>query len=126
MNKYQFFSANELRCKCGCGRGQDDMDPVFMAMLMRLRVAFDAPLPVTSGFRCPQHNQTVSLTGANGPHTTGKAVDIRIHGPACRALLKLALSDAFDFHGIGLQQHSTNRRQRFIHLDMLTERIWTY
>ena len=35
------------------------------------------PLQITSAYRCPSHNDSVSSTGMAGPHTTGLAVDIR-------------------------------------------------
>ena len=36
------------------------------------------PLSITSAYRCSEHNNNVSSTGPNGPHTTGKALDITV------------------------------------------------
>ena len=36
------------------------------------------PLSITSAYRCPSHNNSVSSTGEAGPHTTGKALDIAV------------------------------------------------
>ena len=131
MNLYRFFPAWELACKCAkCGRGQDDMDPEFMARLIGLRQAFGWALPVSSAFRCPDHNANVSATGRTGPHTTGRAVDIRIHGAAAYKLVELAYR--FGITGIGVGQKGPHD-SRIIHLDDLGPSpagprpwIWTY
>ena len=68
------FSVNEIACKCGCGR--HEMDGEFMRMLQTLRDEMQGPLKVSSGFRCEDHNQMVSTTGRNGPHTLAKASTI--------------------------------------------------
>ena len=75
----QFFSREELQCRCGeCGY-LCKMDETFMMYLEELREKFSKPLYLSSGFRCPAHNRKVSSSGSpNGPHTTGKAVDILI------------------------------------------------
>ena len=57
-----------------------EMDGEFMRMLQTLRDEMQGPLKVSSGFRCEDHNQMVSTTGRNGPHTLAKATDILISG----------------------------------------------
>jgi zinc D-Ala-D-Ala carboxypeptidase len=127
MDRYSFFSERELACKCGCGCGQDDMDEAYMAQLVFFRKAYGKPMILSSAFRCPRHNARVSSTGADGPHTTGRAVDILISGSAAHALVKLAFS--LDFTGIGVRQNGPHAA-RFIHLDTLDGPvrpwIWTY
>lgn len=131
MTPYRFFPDHELACKCGrCGRGRDDMDPYFMGRLIGLREAYGASLPVTSAFRCPDHNGRVSATGRTGPHTTGRAADIRIFGSAALRLVELAI--AAGFTGIGVGQKG-DHNSRIIHLDDLEPSpsgprpwIWTY
>ena len=75
------------------------------------------------------HNDRVSITGENGPHTTGKAVDIAISRKKAFLFLTWVMSQA-DITGIGFKQHSGGR---FIHIDTLTEpehsprpTIWSY
>lgn len=126
-SRWPNFSEVEMRCRCGCGRC--DMDVIFMDRLQALREAFGTPLPVTSGFRCPYHNAEVSTTGANGPHTTGRAADIRIARGGAFRLLGLVTKQG-GFSGIGLKQHGDSR---FIHLDDLSAApgrprptIWSY
>lgn len=116
MNLYRFFPAWELACRCGCGRGQNDMDPGFMVRLIGLRESFGRALPAGSAFRCPDHNANVSATGRTGPHTTGRAVDIRIFGASALRLVELAIRAGFT--GIGVGQKG-DHNSRIIHLDDL-------
>jgi len=94
------------------------MDADFMDQVERLRVAVGFPLQVSSAFRCPDHNAAISSTGRDGPHTTGRAIDLRVYGAHAHTLLEAAL--ALDFTGVGIAQRSRDRRARFIHLDDLT------
>ena len=113
---YPYFKADELACKCAypiCQR--HGMNPAFMQHLIALRERLNFPFVIASGYRCPNHNADVSSTGATGPHTTGKAADIRIDGAAARILLDAAIQRRFE--GIGIQQQGV-RGRRFIHLDM--------
>lgn len=132
-DRYEHFSEGEFVCRCGCGRA--DMDPDLLHRLQSLRYRFGGPLIISSGFRCPDHNERVSGTGRDGPHTTGKAVDIKIHGMKAWTLLAAA---AGAFNGIGIAQKgklSSRHTSRFIHLDTLEDRecrgairpmIWSY
>ncbi len=78
------------------------------------------PFPVNSGFRCPIYNTRVSSTGPDGPHTTGKAADIGLSYTGARKAITL-LTELFP--GIGVHQKG---EARFIHVDTLSPRIWTY
>lgn len=122
MNRWKHFTRDEFDCRhCGENHMQDD----FIDKLDRLRGACGFPLIVTSGYRCPEHNQRVSTTGADGPHTTGRATDFGISHERALTLLRHALM--MDFSGFGINQRGSGR---FIHLDDLghTPRphIWTY
>ena len=125
---YPNFSEDEFRCKgVNCCGGRADMSPDFLRHLQRLRDSYGRPMPVTSGYRCPSHNIRSSSTGSTGPHTTGRAVDIKIAGEDAFNLLRIYLLTGM--RGIGLQQHGPGPG-RFIHLDDLDgstrPRIWTY
>lgn len=107
----------------------DRVQPDFRLRLNVLRETCGFPLPITSGYRTPEENMRISTTGANGPHTTGRAVDIGISGENVHKLIVLALDAGFT--GIGLKQHGP-LSGRYVHLDDLTgpdyprPRIWTY
>lgn len=122
---WRHFSYAEMACRCGCARAP--LDAEFMARLSDLREQLGFALPVTSGYRCARHNASVSKTGAHGPHTTGRAVDVRIWGE--RAFALIATAPGHGFTGIGIQQQG-DWPARYIHLDDLTgpQRpwIWSY
>lgn len=108
------FTPAEMACKCGCGKA--DMDHAFMLKLQAVRDVV-GPLVVSSGYRCSKHNAAVSSTGLNGPHTTGKAADLRCFGKQAHEVLVQAMFHYFT--GIGVAQKGP-RNSRFIHLDTLT------
>lgn len=119
------FKKSELACRCGCGRLPSY---VFMEKVERLRDRLGFPLVVTSGFRCPEHNNRVSRTGLSGPHTTGRAIDLGVSHAHALEVVRMALS--MGFTGIGIKQHGTGR---FIHLDDLPNaegqprpHLWSY
>lgn len=124
-----WFSDAELTCHCGCG--EQKMDPEFMEELVKLRGQLGFPLPVTSGYRCPKHNNAVSFTGKDGPHTQGRAVDIHLYAERLEALLMLlySLPPWSTQHGIGLMQHGSFA-ERFVHVDLaktfVRPRTFTY
>lgn len=89
------FSRAEFACPC-CDRA--DMDLGFVAKLQELRFFIDQPIRVTSGFRCPMHNEVVG--GAeNSKHLAGIAADITIQGGRWRLLKGIY---RLDFRGIGI------------------------
>ena len=128
MTEWDFFPEEELKCKCGCGSAF--MDANFMRKLITLREAASFAFPLTSAYRCPIHNHSVSVTGMDGPHTTGRAVDINVYGGQAYWLISNA--GRFGMSGIGVKQTGDYAR-RIIHLDDLeNERrqprpwVWSY
>ena len=126
MSKWQYFTDDELRCKGhNCCGGEVMMDATFMYKLDSMRRNAGFPFIVTSGYRCPDYNDKISSTGRDGPHTTGKAVDIAVRGTQAHTVLKLALASGIT--GVGVDQKGESR---FIHLDSLTEGtrpwVWSY
>ena len=120
------FSRAELACT-HCGEMHVPLASV--QRLQRVRDRMGTPLKVSSGYRCPAHNVTVSTTGPGGPHTKA-AFDIAISGPAAFLLLVHALAEGFT--GIGVNQKGPHE-SRFIHLDDLADEegrprptIWSY
>lgn len=119
------FSRKEFECPCGCGKADMDQDSLEMFYLMRKACEF--PWIITSGYRCPGYNMQISSTGAEGPHTTGKAMDIAISGEKAHQLITLAAN--FGIKGIGVSQKG-DHSSRFIHIDFIDEGtrpwIWSY
>lgn len=121
----RYFLPREFACK-HCGSILVDTD--LLKLLDKLRERCGFALPILSGYRCSAHNQKVSTTGPNGPHTTGKAVDVAVSRQRAHDVLTHAL--ALGFTGIGVQQKGATR---FLHLDILTEpghaprpSVWSY
>ena len=122
-----YFPDDELRCKC-CGKNLIDKE--FLNKLNAMRAFLDFSFPISSGYRCPNHNNEVSHSGYDGPHTTGRAVDIQCSHKKAFEIITNAKN--FGFTGIGINQKGAIKN-RFIHLDDLVERgnrprphIWSY
>lgn len=118
---YPNFRESEFKCS-HCGKV--NMQPEFLKKLQTLRTAFNKPMRITSGYRCPEH-PIEAKKAAPGAHTTGCAADVAVQGQDAYELLRLAFH--FRFTGIGVQQKGSGR---FIHLDTLTEsprpNVWSY
>ena len=105
------------------------MDEIFIQELDKLRFTLNFPLKVNSGYRCPEYNARVSNSGRNGPHTTGRAVDLGISGEDALSLIKASFLHTFT--GIGVNQKGPVGG-RFIHLDTLSTpeyprpNLWSY
>lgn len=126
-NTWEFFTWDEFRCR-HCGR--NEMDPDYITMLDELRRTYGRPIVVSSGYRCPDHNEAVSNTGRSGPHTTGQASDVRVHGSDAHYLIALALKHGFT--GLGVHQKG-DPATRFVHLDTIKSSgrsprpwVWSY
>jgi len=124
---YPNFSEEEFKCS-HCGACEMDADA--LSKLQLLRISYNKPMRITSGYRCPEHPIEAARTarGGVGAHTTGKAFDIAVDRGDAHKLLKLAMS--FNFSGIGVQQKGDGR---FIHLDTVKNHdkiprptIWSY
>lgn len=124
-SRWANFTREEMSCRCRCGGA--DMDPHFMDSLQALRETCNFPFPIVSGYRCPDHNEQVSTTGRNGPHTTGRAVDVLIAGE--RALTLVMYATGSGFRGLGVKQHGPHDK-RFIHIDKVEggkrPTVWSY
>ena len=73
---WRHFTPEEMSCRKD---GVLVVDPDFMQKLEEMRERLGFPMVVTSGYRTPEYNREVSKTGFFGPHTTGRAADIRVH-----------------------------------------------
>ena len=123
---WKHFKRDEFACNC-CGANQ--INDRFVDELDEMREQLGFPFVIRSGYRCPAHNARVSETGENGPHTTGRAVDIAVNGANAYRLIAAAIQHGFT--GIGVSQKGDHKR-RYIHLDMLVDEgrfrptVWSY
>lgn len=129
MSNWRHFTRDEFKCRgTDCCGGANHIVDAFVDRLDELRERCGFTFPVSSGYRCPIHNQRVSGTGPRGPHTTGMACDIAVAGERAHRLVSEAL--AMGFTGIGVNQKGSGR---FVHLDDLGNgpgcprpRLWSY
>ncbi len=134
------FTMAELGC--WCEHEDCQMLPIlqpdfvnFVQELQHLRNVLHFPLMVNSGYRCPQYNRQIYVARAlkaelpepgpdeylDGPHTKG-AADI---GIAFERMYKLVAEAVSREMGVGLHQRG-KVAGRYIHVDNLGSRIWTY
>lgn len=77
------------------------MNTEFMVHLQGLREVADFPFPITSGYRCVEHNREVSTASMND-HTRGKAVDIAITDRYKRAIILKHILDIGYFKDVAI------------------------
>jgi len=102
------FKPTEFECSCCQAL---DINSDLVDLLQEARNIL-GPLQITSAYRCPSHNASVSSTGENGPHTTGSAVDLHVSNSQHRK----QLIDYFTNKVTGLGIAKT-----FIHIDIITQ-----
>ena len=122
---HPYFLAHEFVCT-HCGREQ--MQPVFMDKLLKLRLAYRKEMPITSGYRCPDHPKEAEKA-VPGAHAMGLSADVAVTGRDAFRLMQLAMALG-DFTGIGVQQKGD---KRFLHLDCVEDSmtlarpmVWSY
>ena len=103
---WENFKPEEVQCQ-HCG--ELEIDVGIMNLLQQARNDLGS-LSITSGYRCSEHNNKISSTGPNGPHTTGKALDISVKDSKHRK--ELITYFAPKVTGLGIAKS-------FIHIDLL-------
>ena len=101
------FKPTEFECSCCQAL---DINSDLVDLLQEARNVL-GPLTITSAYRCPSHNSSVSSTGESGPHTTGSAVDLHVSNSQHRK----QLIDYFTNKVTGLGIAKT-----FIHIDIIS------
>jgi len=102
------FSRSEFACKCGCEYAA--VDAVLLDVLIEVRRYFDAPVTITSGCRCSEHNRRVSKSDAS-KHVLAIAADIQVKGVSPAAVADHLESKHSGLYGIG-------RYDRWTHIDV--------
>ena len=106
------FTTGDFDCHgSGCCK-QTIVNEELVKLLQNIRTHFNAPVTVTSGYRCATHNKNVG--GATGSrHTKGDAADIVVKGVAPRTVAQYA--ESIGIKGIGL--YETQSDGYFVHID---------
>lgn len=106
------FSSHEFSCK-HCG--EENINPELIDALQRLRDTVGVSISVSSGYRCPNHNE--SLKSPTSQHVKGNAADIIIKGFTVDEMYAAAKSiPEFLNGGIGVYDGG------FIHVDVRGEK----
>lgn len=76
------FRRSEFACRGrDCCGGAAPVDTRLVMLLQKIRDAVDAPVHISSGFRCPRHNASPNVGGVpDSYHTLGHAADIFADG----------------------------------------------
>lgn len=81
-DEIEYFEPEEFACKCGgryCNGAPAEMDKTLLKVAVRMRKHFKAPVLVSSGLRCRQHNANEGGV-ANSDHMYGRAMDFCVSG----------------------------------------------
>ncbi|MBF7097499.1 D-Ala-D-Ala carboxypeptidase family metallohydrolase [Alkalibacter mobilis] len=109
--KYKNFRKEEFKCKCnglGCDGYPVKVDESLIALLQSIRKYFGKPLNISSGIRCPIHNNKVGGT-KNSYHMKGRAADFKVSGVSP----DLVYAKSSELNGTG----GVIRYKTFTHLD---------
>ena len=110
------FKAKEFDCKCGEHCQETMIDDKLVVYLQKIREHFDAPVSISSGFRCSTHNKNVG-GATNSYHMKGQAADIKVKGVEPAEVAKYA--ESIGILGIGLYD-------TFTHVDTRTKKSFWY
>lgn len=114
------FTSNEFDCHGSGCCSSTLINPELVKYLQKIREHFNAPITITSAYRCLTHNSRVG--GATGSrHTKGDAADIVVKGVSPREVAKYA--ESIGIKGIGL--YETSADGFFTHIDTRpTKSFW--
>lgn len=117
------FYSTEFDCHGSGCCSQTIVNERLIEILEQIREHFDAPVTITSPYRCPVHNSRPSVGGAPGSrHTKGDAADIVVKSVAPRKVAQYA--ESIGVLGIGL--YETADDGYFVHIDTRNYRSFWY
>jgi len=118
---FKYFKLDEFDCPTIEGSGAEFMDMDFIKTLNSIRHTAGIPMVITSGYRSPEHNATLSNASKNSSHLKGVAADIAVNNSADRIKI-VAAAIAHKVRRIGVADG-------FIHLDQDKDKpnaLWLY
>ena len=107
------FSRSEFACP-HCG--EVEIDPLLVATLQRIRDKA-GPVVVTSGYRCPVHNEAVGGVN-NSQHIYGRAADIYVPSMSQAALLALVREMTMNEDIYAGYAYAIKNSKRAVHVDV--------
>ena len=117
----EHFVSTEFDCHGSGCCSQTVVNEKLIEYLEKIRSHFNAPITITSPYRCPTHNARIG--GAVGSrHSKGDAADIVVKGVAPRDVAKYA--ESIGIMGIGLYETSSDGH--FVHIDTRDYRSFWY
>lgn len=117
------FYSTEFDCHGDGCCTQTIVNERLIELVEQIRTHFNAPVTITSPYRCPTHNSRPSVGGAPGSrHTKGDAADIVVKGVAPRKVAQYA--ESIGILGIGLYETATDGY--FVHIDTRDYRSFWY
>lgn len=117
------FNSYEFRCGLGtpCSCSTVLVDSKLVEYLQQIRDYFGKTVTITSAYRCPTYNKSVSKA-TSSYHTKGMAADIVVSGVAPKEVAKYA--ESIGVLGIGL--YETGADGYFTHIDTRTTKSFWY
>lgn len=117
------FNSYEFRCGLGrsCACSTILIDDKLVEYLQKIRDHFGKTATITSAYRCPSYNSSVSKA-TSSYHTRGMAADIVVSGVAPKEVAKYA--ESIGILGIGL--YETDKDGHFVHIDTRTTKSFWY
>ncbi len=117
----EHFVSTEFDCHGSGCCSQTVVNEKLIEYLEKIRSYFNAPITITSPYRCPTHNARIG--GAVGSrHSKGDAADIVVKGVAPRDVAKYA--ESIGIMGIGLYETSSDGH--FVHIDTRDKKSFWY
>jgi hypothetical protein len=117
------FDSYEFRCGLGrsCPCSTVLVDDKLVEYLQKIRDHFGKTVTITSAYRCPDYNSSVSKA-TSSYHTRGMAADIVVSGVTPREVAKYA--ESIGIKGVGL--YETDKDGHFVHIDTRTTKSFWY
>lgn len=86
-DEIQYFGKSEFACPCGkCGGFPAEPEETLVRAADKVRAYFGAPVTVSSGVRCAEHNKAVGGV-YNSRRLSGKAMDFNVRGFSASSVL---------------------------------------